>query len=378
MASCKKIPKDPNAPKRPITPYFFFVKEVTVVVRDELSKDPTISGSLTTAVAKECGRRWHALSEEEKKKYHMMYKKDVGRYNEEMLSYTPSEEFKEKVKMAKLKHDTTVNKLHSNVAARVPHMVRAYFDYLSSTWSIIAASNPRLSPQQVQEEVWRRWSKGESGKFRDKNQNLVENKRSSVKKRKQLNTSPTLKQPNQAFQCFLEQMKGELWKQLPDLPYTDLVKHISAKWEVMTQEEKDHFNNQDTEDRGKHEESIKIAKLENDAGLHVDRDAPQDNDKDSVITTDANLGVEGSDFSKKCIKLEKDNSKSSDDDDLEIYCPEEKGLHAVRKDSDRNSRPEIADEGKQASSSSSSGSSDDSSDDDSDGTETDNSAVGSK
>ena len=97
-----------------------------------------------------------------------------------------------------------------------------------------------------------------------------------------------------------------------------------------------------------------------------------------MITTDANLGVEGSDFSKKCIKLEKDNSKSSDDDDLEIYCPEEKGLHAVRKDSDRNSRPEIADEGKQASSSSSSGSSDDSSDDDSDGTETDNSAIGSK
>jgi len=359
MASSKKIPKDPNAPKRPVRPFIYFSKEMVGVIRDELRTDPEISSNLTSAVSKECGRRWHALSEEEKEKYEMMYKKDFARYKEEMLSYTPSEEYKEKVKLAKrkIKHDRTVNNLDSKVAARVPHMVRAYFDYLISTWSKIAASNPHLSPEQVQEEVWRRWSKGENGDYRDKNQNLVENKKSRAKKRKRSNSGPTLKQPKQAFQCFLEQVKGEVWKQVPNLPYTDLVHHVSAKWKVMTQEEKDYFSNQESKEREKYQDLTKNPKFENDAGSnHVDRDAPTNS---------------GALFLKRCTKLEIDSSKSSNGD-LEIHFPEEKGLHAViSKDYDRNSRTEIADGAKQTSSSSSSSSSEDSSDDDSDDTESD-------
>ena len=46
----------------------------------------------------------------------------------------------------------------STNVTRVPENVRAYFTHLASSWSQVAASNTHLlRPDQVQEEVWRKW-----------------------------------------------------------------------------------------------------------------------------------------------------------------------------------------------------------------------------
>lgn len=71
--------KDPNAPKRPISAYMFFVMEE----RPEL---------LNTGMSfAECGRvigeMWHLLSEAEKAPYHAMAANDRARYEAAMLRY---------------------------------------------------------------------------------------------------------------------------------------------------------------------------------------------------------------------------------------------------------------------------------------------------
>merc|ERR1712244_125694 len=62
----KKSPKkakDPNAPKRPMTSYLLFTKAIRADVKEE---NPEMK---TTEITKEMGRRWKALSEEEKEPY---------------------------------------------------------------------------------------------------------------------------------------------------------------------------------------------------------------------------------------------------------------------------------------------------------------------
>ncbi len=73
-----KKEKDPNAPKRPLTAYFFFVKEARKSVVDA---NPDMK---VTEVSKELGRRWRELDEDEKAKYVKMAEKDKARYQREM------------------------------------------------------------------------------------------------------------------------------------------------------------------------------------------------------------------------------------------------------------------------------------------------------
>ena len=49
--------------------------------------------------------------------------------------------------------------------------------------------------------------------------------------------------PKLAFHFFQSTMKEELEKCLPDMPFTHMVKHVKAKWKVMTDEQKVTFFN---------------------------------------------------------------------------------------------------------------------------------------
>ena len=71
--------------------------------------------------------------------------------------------------------------------------------------------------------------------------------------------------PKPAFQYFLEQMKGELRKHLPDLPDSEAAKHVSAKWKVMTDVEKEPFFVLEREEKKMYEDQIKKAKLEDES-----------------------------------------------------------------------------------------------------------------
>ena len=68
-----KKQKDPEAPRRPLSPYMIFVKERTKIVAD--------MGSMVAIgeVGKEIGRIWGLMDQQEKMEYEDTYKQDKAR-----------------------------------------------------------------------------------------------------------------------------------------------------------------------------------------------------------------------------------------------------------------------------------------------------------
>jgi len=80
-AKKRKI-KDPNAPKRPQTAFFLYAADFRQTVRDGLPE-----GSTVGEVAKELGRRWGELGDDEKAKYQEQAEKNKAQYEKDMEAY---------------------------------------------------------------------------------------------------------------------------------------------------------------------------------------------------------------------------------------------------------------------------------------------------
>lgn len=80
----KRKKKDPNRPKRPLTPYMVFVKENIKAVADSFPKDTKRS-----TIIKNCGERWRKLHAKKKEYFIGEAAKDKERFLEEMESYVP-------------------------------------------------------------------------------------------------------------------------------------------------------------------------------------------------------------------------------------------------------------------------------------------------
>jgi len=77
----KKKEKDPNAPKRSLSAFFWFCNDERAKVK------ATMPDSGVGDVAKELGRRWNACTEDQKSKYEALAAKDKARYEKEMAAY---------------------------------------------------------------------------------------------------------------------------------------------------------------------------------------------------------------------------------------------------------------------------------------------------
>ncbi|GLD96085.1 hypothetical protein PINS_up004763 [Pythium insidiosum] len=73
--------KDPNAPKRPLSAYFFFCNEIREQVRSE---NPN---KKVTEIAQLLAERWRALPDKKRVKYQKMHEEAKVRYEEQMDSY---------------------------------------------------------------------------------------------------------------------------------------------------------------------------------------------------------------------------------------------------------------------------------------------------
>ena len=88
-AGSKKKKKDPNAPKRAMTSFFYFSKEMRPKVKEE---NPEMTfGEL----GKKIGELFRGLSADEKEKYEELAKKDKERYQREMAEYKSSSKVEE-------------------------------------------------------------------------------------------------------------------------------------------------------------------------------------------------------------------------------------------------------------------------------------------
>ena len=82
----KRGSKNKDAPKRPITAYFFYLKER----RESLKKEkPSLDNK---EILKAIGVEWNELSKEKKKKYETMANEDKKRYEKEKNEYNKSKE----------------------------------------------------------------------------------------------------------------------------------------------------------------------------------------------------------------------------------------------------------------------------------------------
>jgi len=77
----RKRTKDPNAPKRALTAFFWFCNEERSGVKQGMA-DATVG-----EVAKVLGRRWHDCTEHQKSKYGALAAKDKARYEKEVNAY---------------------------------------------------------------------------------------------------------------------------------------------------------------------------------------------------------------------------------------------------------------------------------------------------
>ncbi|KAH7968351.1 hypothetical protein HPB52_007963 [Rhipicephalus sanguineus] len=75
----RKRAKDPNAPKRPLSAFFWFCNDERPNVRQE-NPDSSVG-----EVAKELGRRWNEVGDDVKAKYEGLAAKDKARYEKASL-----------------------------------------------------------------------------------------------------------------------------------------------------------------------------------------------------------------------------------------------------------------------------------------------------
>ena len=60
--------KDPNAPKRPTSAYFYFLGEKRDEIKTQLIEEK-VEGKMNTLITKKAGEKWRNLSDVEKKVY---------------------------------------------------------------------------------------------------------------------------------------------------------------------------------------------------------------------------------------------------------------------------------------------------------------------
>jgi len=84
----KRAKKDPNAPKRSLSAYMFFVKDI----RPDLAKK--YPNERVSEIAKRMGAKWGKLSSNDKKKYEAKAAKDKERYAKEKKKYESSSKSK--------------------------------------------------------------------------------------------------------------------------------------------------------------------------------------------------------------------------------------------------------------------------------------------
>lgn len=97
----KKI-KDPNAPRRSMSAFFWFSKEIRPKVKEA---NPNFG---VGDIAKELGRRWAEATPEMKAKYEIEAEKDRERYTKEKKDYAQQQKFGDETNVG----NATANHLH--------------------------------------------------------------------------------------------------------------------------------------------------------------------------------------------------------------------------------------------------------------------------
>ncbi|KAI9868108.1 MAG: hypothetical protein M1813_006853 [Trichoglossum hirsutum] len=81
----RKREHDPNAPKRPLTPYFLYMQSARPIIANDLGE-----GSKPGAVSAEGTRRWTEMPDVEKQMWKKVYAENLAKYQEKVAEYKAS------------------------------------------------------------------------------------------------------------------------------------------------------------------------------------------------------------------------------------------------------------------------------------------------
>lgn len=163
-----KRKKDPNAPKRAMSAYMFFAQKERPLVKSE---NEGISFVETT---KELGRRWKALTDEEKRPYEEMNARDKERYEREKTAYDAGETVTEANTEAKTqtkgkksvveKDSVKANKASSKTSTKTTtakakpiKKTPGYELYVNEQRNQIEEEHPEWNARRVTAEVNKSW-----------------------------------------------------------------------------------------------------------------------------------------------------------------------------------------------------------------------------
>lgn len=141
--------KDPNAPSRPLTAYFAWMKDNRIKVKEA---NPSISNKELT---KKLGEKWSAATDEEKKPYIDTAKAGMAEWKEKMAVYKKTDEYKEFL-VRKREHDSKKKAKGKGKKAKPPKDPNApkrpstgFFLFVEEKRAEVKASLPKEQQNKV-------------------------------------------------------------------------------------------------------------------------------------------------------------------------------------------------------------------------------------
>lgn len=230
----KQVCKDPNAPKRSKSSYLYFCIENRDAVITELGKD-----AKATEITSLLGLKWNELKEDnsranELKRFEKMAQEDKKRYQNEMLTYQPSQEIlsnkgKGKGKVSGLKR---------------PKSAYLYFceDHREKVKEELGVN---VKVTDVTKELGLRWSLAKQNNEVEKYINLAEQEKETSLNNKD-NPEKTI--PNQksnhlnGYQRFCSERRTQVKTEFPNEKSSEITKRLSAEWKNMSKEEQKSYS----------------------------------------------------------------------------------------------------------------------------------------
>ena len=223
----KQVCKDPNTPKRSKSSYLYFCIENRDSAIKELGKD-----AKATAITSLLGLKWNELKEDasrtnELKRFEKMAQEDKKRYQNEMLSYQPSQEILCK-------------------KGKVPGLKRPKSSYLYFCEDHREKVKEELGVDakvtDVTKELGLRWSLAKQNNEVEKYINLAKQEKETS-----LNTNEpekTIQKSNHlnGYQRFCSERRTQVKTEFPNEKTTEITKRLSAEWKNMSKEEQKSYS----------------------------------------------------------------------------------------------------------------------------------------
>jgi hypothetical protein len=141
--SGEKPPRDPNAPKRPLSGYFLFGK-------DQRAKDEGLAKMSVSEQGQVISERWKKLSDAERKVYKDKSKEERTTYDKEIEEYKKTSQYQEYMsKMAKFAEKAGKKKKDRKATA--------YGEFFKCCYKRVAEENPALSMGENTSLIAKQW-----------------------------------------------------------------------------------------------------------------------------------------------------------------------------------------------------------------------------